>query len=286
MIPQYLSPEMIHETLTRVNNGASQITFGYVHIDRPESGFTMYFAIMPPQEECPHDGYLWLDAETPTFTTFGNDQTQAILYAYERNQGVIPGQNYVSMTRKRYQLISRGQPMQVQMLHYIVADASVQRKQVNVPMYRNIRRPPRLAPVSHIAPIANQNMYTATGLRPRCVPKKRPHAPPEEYGIADDDNNTASTRDVAVIRMRRNLEWMECILQPHKSRQNDEIEWPSIEILQSNIARLEREISNLDQKKQMEIDPITAAIKSLDSVKTEKDFDNHIHNMGSNLKVN
>lgn len=115
-----IAPEHIADALTRANQIITNITFGYAIIDKPEHGFNMHFIITPVNgDQLPGDGYNWLDDEVSA--THQVDPTR-FLIVHERRQGVAPGDQCISMTRRRYELLQNNQRGQIQFIHYLAAD--------------------------------------------------------------------------------------------------------------------------------------------------------------------
>ncbi|KAJ1508069.1 hypothetical protein HMI55_000526 [Coelomomyces lativittatus] len=284
---------MAVDSLLKINAMISQITFGYALVDRPEPGYYMHFIFSTHQEECPGDGYIWLDDET-TMTypleESGGAQPNPVgpcnkfLYVFQRKQGVSVGENTVSMIRRRYQLVIKGQPLQVQLMHYLAAEESVRHIPVNTSIYKLPARRfnfPRPSAQPLPPPPTNQRLvYSATGIRPKQRPFDGPLRKPlptdPSYSAVDDGPNINVTyRDVATLRFNRNHEWMESIFAPTSQP-------PSLptnlvfDSLKKKLEKLKNEDVEMSKDIESSLKNINLAIKQLDHIKSMESLQEHI----------
>ncbi|KAI9139226.1 hypothetical protein BKA69DRAFT_1126775 [Paraphysoderma sedebokerense] len=268
------------DTLARSNAVLQTFSFQFAHVDKPEHGTIIYFVMLSGQEEPACDGFFWLDSENLTKHQIDANRT---LHIYERSKGVAPGDRFVSMTKKRYQLVVNGNPLQLQMVHYLASDESTRLIQVNPANFKTPARRQELPAQSHFNPPAHQpqpnpQIGMAAQLaqsyhRFSTVPPQMTAPPPRAATSSKRKRNQAKTppapqrpaiprepmaddlihitaRDISLARYRRNHEYMEEIFSPFSktpiSPRRSDSEAVSQE-LQERLANLQKEVSSLQK---------------------------------------
>ncbi|ORY05526.1 hypothetical protein K493DRAFT_404310 [Basidiobolus meristosporus CBS 931.73] len=109
------------DLLTKATSAFNQLSFEWKYIDKPSDG--QFFLVYLPSftQQMPHDGYLWMDDEQ--FLKIPLPDTRE-MHVAERKCGFLPGEQYVSMQRRRYRIGKVGND-QLQLLHYVKPDESM-----------------------------------------------------------------------------------------------------------------------------------------------------------------
>ncbi|KNE67816.1 hypothetical protein AMAG_12534 [Allomyces macrogynus ATCC 38327] len=291
-VPYPLRDEMVIDLLAKANTYIGNTTFGFAILDKPHSGYNMMFILHPDnQDECPSDGYAWIDKEV--VRTVQIDAARSLV-AYSRRQGVVPGTDRIAMTRTRYQLFSSNQPMQVQFMHYLAADDKTRSMPIpsNIPIATAARRipvasysqqPPAPAPTR----VPTHQLVGGVAV-PRAASARKPAANPT---LISDAQYLAppvpvTARDVAVARFKRNHDWMEAILALPPDKDAKVVEAREQEVRATTdrwTARLAAMQAQDDDGEELVVDRsgLADVVRAVDAIAAAADWDLHVARMNA-----
>ncbi|KAJ3369536.1 hypothetical protein GGF31_005246 [Allomyces arbusculus] len=292
-VPYPLRDEMVIDLLAKANAYIGNTTFGFAILDKPHSGYNMMFILHPDnQDECPSDGYAWIDKEV--VRTVQIDAARSLV-AYSRRQGVVPGTDRIAMTRTRYQLFNSNQPMQVQFMHYLAADDKTRSMPIppNIPFATAARRipvasysqqPPAPAPAR-----APTHQLVGGAAVPRAATARKPAANPT---LISDAQYLAppvpvTARDVAVARFKRNHDWMEAILAlpPDKDAKVVEAREQKVRAAAdqwtARLVAMQAQGDDGEQELVVDGSGLADVIRAADAIATAADWDTHVARMNA-----
>ncbi|RIA89418.1 hypothetical protein C1645_824875 [Glomus cerebriforme] len=111
----------VADILSKLANVIANVTFTYSIIDKPQGGQIYLISLPPNAAEIPSDGYTYLDPEVTRKISLPDGRE---LLCMERLQGLAPGDQVISRSRRRYRFVNDHQDLQL--LHYSLPDGHQQ----------------------------------------------------------------------------------------------------------------------------------------------------------------
>ncbi|KAL1918797.1 uncharacterized protein VTP21DRAFT_2819 [Calcarisporiella thermophila] len=139
-----LSPEVAANLLTKASSLKSQLQFAWSYIDKHEVDGQIYLVyVTASDDQYPHDGLQYMSEERHSNVTL---QDGRVLRVSTRMHGFRPQEQYTSMVRTRFRLLSPGE-QQLEILYYKRMDQNAR-----IPADSTVARPaPRRYPLPQIS---------------------------------------------------------------------------------------------------------------------------------------